>query len=403
MDEAQKLNHNRPRNFSEVEQWLIHSCLAPAAQQMLREAKEKGTAKRPGRFILARQSYFCTLAEEAPVGIFFADARGRFLYVNRQFHTMTGLPRNEMRRDGWIRALHPDDHDHIVRRWHEAIATQKSFSEEFRLLCPDGRVYWVFCQYAPIYDETSIVTGYVGTLSDLTQQKHTQSALTENKNAFARQLLHVQEEERRRIARELHDEMGQMLTVLKLELQGLQREPASPSIQLEESLSMVDLIMSQMRTLLADLRPVPLETLGLPAALHWYLNRQGLRSGVKIHFHADTMRARPPAEIEICCFRIVQESITNALRHARAHNITVELRCEIDALCIQITDDGVGFNVAAARSRAAAGVSLGLLGMYERANLAGGHLSITSATQQGTVVTVRFPFSLQEELSHVSA
>jgi len=403
MSEPQKLDQGHTRDFSEMEQWLIHACLAPAVQQTLREAKEKGLVKRAGRYLLARQSYFRTLAEKAPVGIFYTNARGRCLYVNPQWCTMTGLLRNETHGDGWARALHPDDRDRVVGRWHEWITTGKPFRDEYRFLRSDGQVIWAFCQCVPVYDEISVVTGYVGTLSDITEQKRTQNALVENKNAFARQLLRVQEEERRRIARELHDEMGQMLTALKLELQGMQREPTSLPIQLEESIGMVDLILGQMRSLLADLRPAPLETLGLVAALRWYLSRQAQRGGLKIHFHADPILIRPPTEIEIGCFRIVQEALTNALRHAHARHITVELRCEENSLCVKITDDGVGFNVAAARSRAATGVSLGLLGMYERADLVGGQLSISSVAQRGTVIHARFPFRSQTEPTKVSA
>lgn len=91
MHEPQKLDLGISRSFSEMEQWIIHACLAPAVQRTLQEAKEKGTGTRPGRYLLARRSYFRTLAEEAPVGIFYTDAQGRCLYVNRQWCSMTGL------------------------------------------------------------------------------------------------------------------------------------------------------------------------------------------------------------------------------------------------------------------------------------------------------------------------
>lgn len=401
MHEPQKLDLGISRSFSEMEQWIIHSCLAPAVQRTLQEAKEKGTGTRPGRYLLARRSYFRTLAEEAPVGIFYTDAQGRCLYVNRQWCSMTGLLRSETHGDGWAQALHPDDRDRIIGRWHESISTGAPFHEEYRFLRTDGQTTWVFCQCVVIRDEKSAVAGYVGTLSDITEQKRNQTALIESKNAFARQLLRVQEEERRRIARELHDEMGQMLTALKLELQGLQRETEPLPTQLNESIEMVDLIMSQVRALLADIRPTPLETLGLPATLRWYLHRQAQRGGIKIQFHCDLIGIRPSAEVEISCFRIVQEALTNAMRHAQARYITVELRAEDKFFSLNVTDDGVGFDVVAARDRAAGGESMGILGMYERADLAGGNLSILSTTQRGTVIEARFPLHDQSETTRI--
>ena len=381
----------QPLTLSGVDRWLIQAWLAPIVQQTLREAKEKGTLSRSGRDLLARGSYFRTLAEEAPVGIFYTDARGRYLYVNPRWSEMSGLTRHEAYDGGWARAVHPEDRDRMVGRWHRWVTTGEPLRDEFRFLRSDGHVTWILSQGVPIYDENRVITGYVGTLADITEQKRIQDALIESKNTFARQLLKAQEEERGRIARELHDEMGQMLTALKLELQEIQREPVLPRVRLEESIDMVDQIMGQVRALLADLRPAPLDTLGLPAALRWYLNRQAQRTGLKIHFHADHLPSRLPAEVEVGGFRIVQEALTNVIRHARAQQVTVELRQADTVLWLGINDDGVGFDMDAAQGRATAGVSLGLVGMQERAELAGGHLFITSTPAHGTQIRVQFP------------
>lgn len=391
-DELQKPILEQERSPSGVDRWLIQAWLAPIIQQTLREAKQKGTYTRPGQALLPRGSYFRTLAEEAPVGIFCTDARGRCLYVNPQWSEMTGLLRHEAYGGGWTRALHPEDRDRVVGHWHRWVTTGEPLRDEFRFLRPDGAVMWVLSQGVPIYDDPHLIAGYVGILSDITEQKRAQTALLESKNAFTRQLLQAQEEERRRIARELHDEMGQMLTALKLELQETQREPVSPRVRLTESIEMIDQIMEQVRTLLADLRPAPLETLGLPAALRWYLNRQAERTGLKICFQADNLSGRLPTEIEVSGFRIVQEALTNVIRHARAQHVTVELRQEETVLWLSIKDDGIGFDVNVAQEQAAARGSLGLLGMHERAELAGGHLSIISTPPHGTQIRVRFPW-----------
>src|SRR5262249_33627453 len=154
----------------------------------------------------------------------------------------------------------------------------------------------------------------------------------------------------------------------------------------DDSISMVDHMMGHVRTLLADLRPAPLEELGLAAALRWYLRRQAQRSGLTIEFHADVVLPRLPMEVEISCFRIVQEALTNAIKHAQVQRITIALRQENASLCLWIQDDGVGFEVSAAQERAAASGSFGLLGMQERAHLAGGYLHLESSAREGTLI-----------------
>jgi PAS domain S-box-containing protein len=390
-DELQKFAHKQTADSFCADRWVIEAWLAPIMQQALREAKESGTLRQARHNVLPRESYFRTLAEEAPVGIFCVDDRGRCLYVNPRWSEMTGLPLHEAHGGGWIRALHPEDCDRVVGHWYRWITTGESMRDEFRFLRSDGSVTWVLSQGVPIYDDSGLIAGYVGTLSDITEHKYAQEVLTESKSTFARQLLRAQEDERRRIARELHDEMGQMLTALKLELQEIQEAPISPRRRLAESIGMVDQIMEQVRSLLTDLRPAPLDTLGLPAALRWYISRQTQRTGLKILFHATNLPNRLPAEVEVSGFRIVQEALTNAIRHAHAQQVAVELRQEKTALVLSITDDGVGFDVGAARQRAAAGQSLGMIGMHERAELAGGHLSISSTPVHGTQVHVVFP------------
>ena len=389
----QKFNQTNQNSSVGMNRWLVQAWLAPVVQQTLREAKERGRLKLSERDLVVHGSYFRTIAEEAPVGIFYTDARGRCLYVNRQWCKMTGLTRPEASRGRWAQAVHPEDRDRVVHRWHSEIAAGELLRDEFRLQRSDGKVMWVLSQCVPVHDETFTVAGYVGTLVDTTEQKHLQEALLESKNAFARQLLKSQEEERRRIARELHDEMGQTLTILKIGLQELQKESIPDRARLQETTALVDDLMEQVHTLLADLRPTPLETLGLPAALRWYLSRQTQRTGLHIQFQVDPLPDRLPGEVEIGCFRIVQEALTNIIRHARARCVTIALWREETVLRLWIKDDGVGFDVAAVRDRSVAGGNWGIVGMQERVHLAGGNLSIESTAQHGTQIQVWFPLS----------
>lgn len=243
----------------------------------------------------------------------------------------------------------------------------------------------------PGYDKEALVlTGYGGTLSNIPEQKWKQGMVTKSQKSLAHQLLKAQEEERLRIARELHDEMGQALTALKIELQQIQREPIIVRARLEDSIAMVDQIVGHVHSLLTDLRPAPLEELGLAAALRWYVRRQAQRTGLTIEFDVDARLPRLSMEFEIGCFRIVQEAVTNAIKHAHAQHITITLRQENASLCLGIQDDGIGFDVIAAQQQAEAGGSFGLLGIQERAYLVGGQLHLTSSAREGTLIQVHF-------------
>jgi len=206
-------------------------------------------------------------------------------------------------------------------------------------------------------------------------------------------LVKVQELERRHLARELHDEIGQALTAAKINLQALQRfpEPGSLAGRLADSIGLVDRLLQQVRALSLDLRPPMLDDLGLVAALRWYVDQQAQRAGLQERFVAQGLEARLDPALEAACFRVAQEAITNVVRHARAETLTVELRCQGNQLHLSVSDDGVGFEVTAAKARAERGESVGLTGMEERVSLAGGEFICTSAPHEGTEIHASFP------------
>jgi len=222
-----------------------------------------------------------------------------------------------------------------------------------------------------------------------TEHKRAQERL----QVLSRQLLEAQESERRAIARELHDELGQALQALKINLRTAQRFPHEDMQRLEDSIAIVDHTIQQVRNLSLNLRPSLLDDLGLVAALEWYVERQTQRVGLTGHFVADSLAFRPQPTVETTCFRVVQEALTNIARHARARQVWVELQGRGAELHLLIRDDGVGFDVRAAQERAAQGASFGLLGMRERVELAGGRLEMTSAPGRGAEIHVRFPLA----------
>jgi len=214
--------------------------------------------------------------------------------------------------------------------------------------------------------------------------------------AVSSHLLEVQEAERRHLARELHDEIGQALTAVKINLQMLQRlsDMGAAAGRLDDSLAMLNRILEGVRQLSLDLRPSLLDDLGLAAALRWYVEAQAQRAGLTAEVVTGPLPDDLPTATATTCFRVVQEAVTNVVRHARATRIRVALESVDASLAVSITDDGIGFDATAARRRALAGESLGILGLEERVDLAGGRSSIESSSGgRGTVVHAWLPLT----------
>jgi PAS domain S-box-containing protein len=209
-------------------------------------------------------------------------------------------------------------------------------------------------------------------------------------------LMEAQEAERRRIARELHDQIGQDLTAFLIHLHGWKQksdQPVPPA-QLEDTIRLAEGILQRARDLSLELRPSMLDDLGLVAALRWYLDGQAQRAGFQPRFSTESIDQRLPPELETVCFRVAQEAVTNIVRHARAREVHVEISRRGGRLELAIGDDGAGFDVPAAQERARHGQSLGLPGMEERVSLLGGRFEIDSAPGRGCRVRASFPLPL---------
>jgi len=214
---------------------------------------------------------------------------------------------------------------------------------------------------------------------------------------LSHQILEVQEVQSRHLARELHDEIGQSLTTIKVNLQAIRRSVDRLTWEaiLDESIGIIDRTVQQVRNLSVDLRPSVLDDLGVVAAIRSYLDRQARRAGFEAQFYADPPEMRLTPALETTCFRVTQEAITNVIRHARAKHVRVELRQQGAYLELTIQDDGIGFDVQAVHETGADDTSLGLVGMEERARLVGGQIEINSEPFQGQGTRVRAKFPLQ--------
>jgi signal transduction histidine kinase len=250
-------------------------------------------------------------------------------------------------------------------------------------------------QIEPLRDGAGQIIGCLGALLPLTapiRLLHEVQAGRDRLQTLSTQLLHAQEAERRAIARELHDEIGQELTIIQMNMQDLLGvDPAQLPEQIEDGITTVERVLAQVRTMALDLRPSQLDDLGIAEALRWYLARHAARSNLEIVFDLPPLMPRPPADVEATCFRIAQEAMTNILRSAHATHVWLTISVAADELTLTVRDDGRGFDVAAARAGAMNGSSLGLLSMEERAALIGGRTTIASTPGVGTTVQAWFP------------
>lgn len=262
---------------------------------------------------------------------------------------------------------------------------------------PDGTRVPVLANVVPLRDVDGSLIGVVSSYQDISERKRAAEAIRESNDklqSLSRRLVESQETERRHIARELHDEVGQTLTVAEMNLQAMMQSSRAPSagrVRLKESLQAVERVLQQVRDLSLNLRPSMLDDLGLEPALRWYTKRQASLAGLAAEFRADALADRLDPVIETACFRVAQEALTNVVRHAQARAVTVELRQAGGRLHLFVRDDGVGFDVAALREQAVLGASLGLLSMEERATLSDGGLEYKSTPEQGTEVHAWFP------------
>ena len=207
-------------------------------------------------------------------------------------------------------------------------------------------------------------------------------------------LILVTEEERGEIARELHDELGQLLTALQYELKALNRGSTAERPALTRCLAIVDKLLDHVRDLSLDLRPAQLDTLGLVAALRSHIARHLGHSGLAITYAADQEIDRVRPEVATAIYRVAQEALTNVLRHARARHVWVELRVEDGAAVLRVRDDGAGFDEAALTH-----TTSGLRGMRDRARLVGGTLELSTAPGNGAQIELRAPLDGKASLA----
>ena len=350
------------------------------AQAALREIEEK----------------YRGIFENAIEGIFQSSPDGRFLSANPAMARMFGYDSAEElikdRRD--IESQHYVDPGQ--RRIFEQMINEKGVVQGFELQAyrKDGCIFWTSEYVRAVRDENGAIAYYEGIVEDITRRKQVEAERVE----LLRRLVSAQEDEQRRISRELHDQMGQSLAALLLGLKSL-KDSVKDDRTVESIQRLQDItsrIAGEMHSLIRELRPTALDDLGLQTALANYLEEWSQRSNVAIDFHSNgLLHQRLGTQLESTIYRIVQEAVNNVIKHANAENISIILEKRGNRVLLIVEDDGVGFDAEALLQMPARSRRFGLLGMQERVALVGGSFSIESTPGVGTTVLVHIDTSRQ--------
>lgn len=359
----------------------------------LRKARKVAECIRSASIVEESEKLFRTIIDAAPITVWMADPKGTRYFFNQPWLKFTGFQLESQTGDGWIKNIHPDDANEVLRRYLVAIRNFERFESEYRLRTANGEYRWIQDFAIPRIDSSGVYVGYLGSCIDRTDRKRVERAL----HQLSGKLLELQDEERRRISRELHDTTAQNLAVLSMNLcfvkDAAQNLGSKTQQAVAESLSLAERCSHEIRTLSYLLHPPLLDELGLVSALRAYSAGYTQRTGIQIEFKVGEI-GRLPAEIETTLFRIVQEALTNVHRHSGSSKAEIRLIRDPREVRLQVSDEGRGVPQESLDLISEGGsVGVGIAGMRERAIQVGGQLKIASSSR-GTTVWAILP--LQE-------
>jgi PAS domain S-box-containing protein len=327
-------------------------------------------------------------------------ANGTVDFVNQRWLDYTGLS-SERELEDPTRALHPDDLSQVMVTWLADMAAGKSFEAEMRLRRADGEYRWFLVRSEPFRDEHGNIVKWFGVGSDIEDRKVAEELLQRRKRqlrALIERLHTAREEEAKRIARELHDDLGQQLTALSLQLDNLEfsHDDATPGkrTQFAAMHSVVNRTIEMVQTIASELRLGQLDVLGLTAAIDWQLQEFSRRSSIPCKVTRLDEIANLSDAQNTAVFRILQEALTNIVRHAGATKVEVSLQAGPEHLTLKIHDNGRGITTAELYDRKA----IGLLGMRERAEIVGGTVTIGGGAGKGTTVLITIPLTQADQI-----
>jgi PAS domain S-box-containing protein len=384
--------------------------------------------KRTEAALQESEAYFRAVADMVPDLLWRRDATGAVEWFNRQWTDYTGQSSEEAGGLGWLDVVHTDDRESALATLRLALLSGQPLRDQRRLRGTDGSYRWFLVRMQPIHDERGQITHWFAAATDIHHEREAQDELedrvregtaalghaisdrqaeTEAREATEQELyetnqrlrtlsgrlLEIQEEERRALARELHDEIGQQLTVARLMVErlapsGEKYERAPDMQQLDSILTLIDSMSTRVRELSLNLRPSMLDDEGLGPALLWQTERYTQMTGIEVKLAYRGLEDRLTATIETAVYRIVQEALTNVARHAGVKQVTVQVLVD-ELVTILIEDTGRGFDVEEVLKTHTTGLS----GMRERVELLGGQFTTESRPGEGTRIIAEIPVS----------
>jgi two-component system, NarL family, sensor histidine kinase UhpB len=304
----------------------------------------------------------------------------------------------------FIACLHPADHAHVDEAVKRTLADQSEYNVEYRAVWSDGSEHWIASKGRGYYDADGHPIRMEGIVLDISGQKKADDDLLASRRELrllSANIETLREAERTRIARELHDDLGQQLTSLKLELTTLSamlpQDNGPPCEKIREMRAMMGSAITSVRRIAADLRPIMLDELGLIPAIEWLSHEFSRRHGVNVELLADDEELECNDEVGTALFRMIQEALTNVAKHAKATEVRITIKQDEGNCVVMVQDNGIGMPSDAQRKPAC----FGLLGMHERVQLLTGALFVDSSPGNGASIRIALPLrAAQTKMEH---
>jgi len=352
---------------------------------VIRDITERQLSERAVR---ESEERFRLVANTAPVLIWMAGPDKLCTYFNQPWLEFTGRRLEQELGNGWADNVHPDDLQWCLHTYTSAFDRREWFEMQYRLRRNDGEYRWVFDRGVPRFSSDGVFAGYIGSCIDITERRKSEEALA---NLTGR-LISVQEEERKRIAREIHDDYNQRLAILAMDLEELADNvrdlPPTMGQRLRSMWDSVSELGADLHSLSHRLHSSTLESLGLVAGTKAFCEEFSAQQGMHIKFEHGSIPRHIQPDVALCLFRIVQEGLRNIKRHSGADTAEVSLEHVGDSLHLSVVDHGKGFDM----NNHSPHKGIGIHSMEERLRFLGGQFQIRSVLMQGTEIKVSLPF-----------